>query len=187
MTPGPRQPNKRWRDSRTVRSLKKSYDRFLKIRGTPREIAFGFALGLFVGMTPFMGFHTAIAVPMAALLKWNKISSALAVWITNPFSAPFIYGATYWVGARLIAFRTQYHVPDLEYTGLMKALHKAPEVIGVMIVGGIVIGLPLAIAGYYLSYAGIIKYRNSLKGKLGLKKHHLVEKGDIIKQRLKHK
>ena len=28
------------------------YKRFLKIRGEPREIALGFALGLFVGMTP---------------------------------------------------------------------------------------------------------------------------------------
>ena len=31
-------------------SVRKTYERFLKIRGTPKEIALGFALGLFVGM-----------------------------------------------------------------------------------------------------------------------------------------
>ena len=48
-------------------TLKRGYERFLKIRGDPREIALGFALGLFIGMTPFMGFHTASAVFLAAL------------------------------------------------------------------------------------------------------------------------
>ena len=34
-------------------TLKKAYERLLKIRGEPREIALGFALGIFIGMSPF--------------------------------------------------------------------------------------------------------------------------------------
>ena len=66
--------------NRLLKSIVRTYERFLKIRGQPREIALGFALGLFVGMTPFIGLHTVTAVPLAALLKWNKISAAVAVW-----------------------------------------------------------------------------------------------------------
>lgn len=178
--------NRRIGKSRLLEVLKRPYERFLKIRGNPREIALGFALGLFVGMTPFMGFHMAIAVPLAALLKWNKFSSALAVWITNPISAPFIYTATYFVGAKLTAFRNHLNIPHVDHKGLVTVLYKAPEVLMVMVVGGVVLGLPLAIGGYYLSYAAITKYRQSIKYKLALKRARLAEKKEKIKERLRH-
>ena len=181
------QGNNRFRKSRIGQSLYNAYDRFLKIRGNPKEIALGFALGLFVGMTPFMGFHMAIAVPLAALLRWNKISSALGVWITNPLSAPFIYSLTYYVGGKLTAFHDKVHVADIHHSGLVTFLQKAPEVVLAMLVGGAVIGLPLAFAGYYLSYGAIIKYRESIKEKLGEKKARLAKRKNLIKQRLKKK
>jgi uncharacterized protein (DUF2062 family) len=37
-------------------ALQKFYRKFLKLRGDPREIALGFALGLFIGMSPIMGY-----------------------------------------------------------------------------------------------------------------------------------
>ena len=74
--------------NRWTEPFRKAYHRFLKIRGHPREISLGFALGLFVGMSPFMGLHTAIAVLLAALLKWNKFSAALAVWIRRFITWP---------------------------------------------------------------------------------------------------
>ena len=61
-------------------SLKRAYARFLKIRGEPREIGLGFALGIFIGMTPFMGFHTASAVFLAAVSASLRYISPLAVW-----------------------------------------------------------------------------------------------------------
>jgi uncharacterized protein (DUF2062 family) len=179
-------PN-RFANSRFGRYLYKPYERFLKIRGNPREIALGFALGLFVGMTPFMGLHMAIAIPLAALFKWNKFSSALAVWITNPLTAPFIYSLTYYVGARLTSFRSDVQLAGIDHTGLISFLQKAPEVMLAMIIGGAVVGLPLAMAGYYFSYAAITKYRKTLKERLAEKKERLLEKKRRIQERLKHK
>ena len=77
--------------------LSRAYERFVRIRGRPREIALGFALCIFIGMLPTMGIQMPIAVFFAALLKWSKISPAFGVWITNPFTSPFIYGLTYMV------------------------------------------------------------------------------------------
>jgi uncharacterized protein (DUF2062 family) len=87
------------------RSPKKIYERFLKIRGRPREIALGFALGLFIGMTPFMGIQMASAAFLAELFKWNKFSAATGAWITNPLTAPLIYSINYLIGARLLENR----------------------------------------------------------------------------------
>ena len=108
--------------SRLLAPLYRAYERFLKIRGHPREIALGFALGLFVGMTPLMGLHTAIAVPLAALFKWNKISAAISVWITNAVTAPIIYNITYMVGSKLIGVEKSFthcgtfNPPNLEHS-----------------------------------------------------------------------
>ena len=38
--------------------VRRVYERFIRIRGEPREIALGFALGIFVGMTPTVGVQT---------------------------------------------------------------------------------------------------------------------------------
>lgn len=148
-------------------SVQKTYTRFLKIRGNPREIALGFALGLFVGMSPTMGFQMAIAVFFAALLKWNKISAAVAVWITNPFTAPVIYGLTYFVGAKMLGMSNNFKgLSAFDLTGLMHLIQKAPEILLAMTLGGVVVGLPLALAGYYFSFSAVNAYQKDIKAKL---------------------
>ena len=163
--------------SRWMEPIKKAYFRFLKIRGNPREIALGFALGIFVGMTPFMGLHTAIAVPLAALLKWNKFSAALAVWISNPLSAPVVYGITYYIGEKVLFIQNGYKLPtEFNLDALLYTLRSAPEIIGILLVGGVVVGLPLAAAGYFFALKTIVEYRASIQHKLEEKKINLAKK-----------
>ena len=157
--------------------LYKAYERFLKIRGNPREIALGMALGLFIGMTPVMGLHMIIAVPLAALFKWNKISAGIGVWITNAVTAPFIYGFTYLVGAWIIGIEKPTGInPHHGLGGLYKMLLKAPEIFWAMTIGGIVLGIPLAIAGYWFSYSVLHKYQQGIKIKIAKSKESLAHK-----------
>jgi uncharacterized protein (DUF2062 family) len=174
--------------SRWTEPIRKAYYRFLKIRGNPREIALGFALGIFVGMTPFMGLHTAIAVPLAALLKWNKFSAALAVWISNPLSAPVIYGVTYFVGAKVLFIQSGYKLPtEFNLDALLYTLRSAPEIIGILLIGGVAVGLPLAAAGYFFALKTIVEYRASIQHKLEEKKAKLATKLKRAKPRRKNK
>lgn len=87
-----------WRQWWISRQSKLYLLRFLRLRAQPDEIAKGFALGIFVGMTPFIGLHTAIALFAAMILGQNKIAAAMAVWISNPVTAPFLYVAQYKTG-----------------------------------------------------------------------------------------
>jgi uncharacterized protein (DUF2062 family) len=182
VTPG--QPgNKR---SRFLNPLYKVYERFLKIRGNPHEIGLGFALGLFIGMTPVMGLHMIIAVPTAALLKWNKISAGIGVWITNAVTAPFIYGLTYLVGARLIGIQKNFGFSYQEgLSGLYKLMLKAPEIVWAMTVGGIVLGLPLALGGYYFAYSVVHRYQQDIKQKIARSKKSLAQKKKARKKKKK--
>ncbi len=144
-------------------SVKNAYHRFVKIRGNPKEIALGFALGIFVGMSPYMGFHMAIAVFFASVLKWNKISAATAVWISNPLTAPIIYPATYYMGSKIITLKICYSFPrHFNLDALIVIIKQTPEIFLTLTVGGVVLGIPLAVVGYYLSLAAIVKYRKGL-------------------------
>ncbi len=163
--------------NRLVDSLKKAYVRFLKIRGTPREIALGLAVGLFVGMSPTMGFQMAIAVPIAAMFKLNKLAAAMAVWVTNPVTAPFIYSSTYFVGARLSGISKGVNAADAaNNTTMLTFAEKAPEIFGAMTLGGFVIGLPLAVIGYYFAFFAVREYQTEIKAKIIEKKELLAEK-----------
>jgi uncharacterized protein (DUF2062 family) len=174
--------------SRFSRSLKRLYVRFIRIRGEPREIALGFALGLFIGMSPTMGFQMAIAVFLAALLKWNKISAAAGVWITNPVTAPFVYGGTYLVGSKILGTGNVVRMTgNFDITAIGSVLRQAPEVLLILSVGGIVIGVPVAFVGYYFSYKAVERYQEDLKEKLERQKERLARKGRKIKRKKRKK
>ncbi|HHP7233475.1 MAG TPA: DUF2062 domain-containing protein [Desulfobacterales bacterium] len=163
--------------NRFLNPLRRAYERFLKIRGHPREIALGFALGLFVGMTPFMGAHTLIAVPLAALFKWNKISAAVAVWVTNAFTAPIIYGITYMLGASLVGATQPFGFSEIKSWGeLFDLILDTPEIFWAMSVGGIILGIPLAVMGYYFAYTVVSRYQEKRKKKLAKSKKKLLRK-----------
>jgi len=165
------------KSGRLLDTLKKAYVRLIKIRGTPREVGLGFALGIFVAMSPTMGFQMAIAIPIAALLKWNKLAAAMAVWVTNPLTAPFIYGPTYFIGAKLLGMPLGLNAADTASGSTMLAFaEKAPRIFGAMTLGGIVLGLPLAVISYYCAYIAVEKYQKDIKVKISEKKEQLVEK-----------
>ncbi|MCP3953095.1 MAG: DUF2062 domain-containing protein [Desulfobacterales bacterium] len=163
--------------NRLVSAIKKTYARFLKIRGNPREVAFGFALGLFVAMSPTMGFQMAIAIPIAALFKWNKLAAAMAVWVSNPFTAPFIYGPTYFIGAKLSGMSLGLNAADAASRSTMLTFaEEAPRIFGAMTLGGVVLGFPLAVIGYYCAYFALQKYQMEIKAKIVHTKEQLAKK-----------
>ncbi|PLX98472.1 MAG: DUF2062 domain-containing protein [Desulfuromonas sp.] len=91
-----------WRRWSLVRQTKLNLLRFIRLHGTPEEIAKGFALGIFIGMTPTFGVQMPIGFFCAWLFRENKLAAVLGVWITNPLTAPFIYAAEYEFGRLLL-------------------------------------------------------------------------------------
>ena len=168
--------------------FRRLYERFIRIRGKPREVALGFALGIFVGMTPTIGVQTPIAIFLAALFKWGKLSAAIGVWISNPLTAPIIYGVTYIVGAKLMNLDPVFNIPLSPTWSTLKAmLQKAPRAFGAMTVGGAIIGLPLAIFSYYLSYAAVEKYQKDVKAKLARQKAKLADTKEKVKKKIEER
>lgn len=103
-------------------------------------------------MSPFIFCHTLTAVFLASLLKWNKISAALGVMITNPLTAPFFYSFTYFVGSLFVPSEIPLFPEDLNINAVRELLKNSPRILWILTVGGVVSGIPIAVAGYYLAY-----------------------------------
>jgi uncharacterized protein (DUF2062 family) len=60
---------------------------FLGNQDSPKKKALSIALGIFIGLSPFWGFHTIIVIFLAILLNLNK---AIAFTLSNVSLPPFI-------------------------------------------------------------------------------------------------
>lgn len=140
--------------------LSRGYQRFIKLRGSPHALAGGMALGLFIGMSPFFGLHVISALALAALLKWSKITALIGVNVTNALTAPLIYPLNYWVGTRLAGTSGQMRWPAaFDLAELLALLKQSPHIILDLVIGGIALGLPLALLGYGITLKVITVYR----------------------------
>jgi len=92
------------------RQFRYIYLRLIRLRGQPHELALGMALGIFIGMTPTIPFHTIVAIALALSFKASKITAALGTWICNPLTIYFIYNYCYKIGSLILGFDQQHKV-----------------------------------------------------------------------------
>jgi uncharacterized protein (DUF2062 family)/SAM-dependent methyltransferase len=113
---------------------------------TPRRQALAIGLGLYIGATPFIGFHMALALGLGWLLGLNRVKIYAAAQISNPIVAPFLYAIEAQVGSRLRSghFLTLARIDDVRLQGLAADI----------LVGSVVVGLVLAAIGTSLTYWG---------------------------------
>ncbi len=131
---------------RTVRYL---YLRLIRIRSNPQEIARGLAIGVFVGITPFIGFHMLLAVALAVLLKGNKFMALLGTWVGNPLTFSFIFFLDYKVGRWILGGGPK--ILKLSSVRPLDILHLSWKILLPMSVGSLLLGLAAAVLAYFLS------------------------------------
>lgn len=89
-----------------AKKKKRLYRRFIAWliahTGTPHTIALGFAVGLFVALTPTVGFQMALGALFAHIVGGNRLIAAALAWITNPLTLVPIYYFNYRVGLLFI-------------------------------------------------------------------------------------
>ena len=78
----------------------------LHIDDSPERTAAAFALGVFFGFSPMIGFHTVLAIAVAFLLNFNRVAVLLGVYSNLPWViAPYYAFTTMFVGAPLTGHR----------------------------------------------------------------------------------
>lgn len=56
---------------------------------SPEKLARGFAIGVFFGVLPTFGLAAIFSLPVAVVLKANRLTAILGTFVSNPFTTPF--------------------------------------------------------------------------------------------------
>lgn len=83
-------------------------DVLLHVHDTPERTAAAFAMGCFIGFSPFLGLHTIIAIAIAFLFNLNRVATLLGVYSNLPWIIGGYYVSTTMLGAAL----TRTHLPS---------------------------------------------------------------------------
>ena len=100
-------PRMGWR-----RTLSYYRHRLQRIPGTPSSIAAGFACGASIAMTPFCGTHMVTAGLLAWALRGNVFASLVGAQVANPWTAPPLWFAAYYLGIWMLGSDIAGHAPN---------------------------------------------------------------------------
>ena len=92
-------------------------DTLLHVADTPERTAAAFALGVFFGFSPFLGFHTVLAIIFAFLFDLNRVAALLGVYSNLPWIIAPYYAVVTMIGAKIIG-----HKPPVGFKAQMSAL-----------------------------------------------------------------
>ena len=138
------------------RVLRYHWLKFLRLQEDPRKLAWGMALGVFIGITPTIPFHTVLVLSLAALLRVSPVTAFIGIQIGNPLTVPAIYLAAYKVGQFLLYRGKPLVFPEtFSYKAWICVLWQG----GVALqVGGVILAIPPAIVAYFLTLWIVQRY-----------------------------
>jgi uncharacterized protein (DUF2062 family) len=122
----------------------------------PHKVAAGLALGMWINFLPVPGLGGASALLFAYLLRWNMPAAFIGQLPSNPWTFPFIWAVSYAVGKAVLP------VPDdaMGFSQLLANFNWSfltthwsdllTTVLLPLVVGGQILGIPLALGTYWL-------------------------------------
>ncbi|MEA5452770.1 DUF2062 domain-containing protein [Leptolyngbya sp. CCNP1308] len=129
------------------RQIRYIYLRFLRLQGSPEQLARGMAAGVFAGCFPLFGFQTILGVAVATVLRGNRLMAAAATWVSNPFTYVPIFAFNYQVGHWLLGGGPTQTFKDLDT--LNSWMDMGTEVSVRLMLGSAVVGLVAGVASYF--------------------------------------
>lgn len=82
--------------------VKRWLEKLLHVHDTPERTAAAFALGVFLGFSPFLGLHTVVAIVLAFIFSLNRVAVLLGVYSNLPWIIGGYYATTTMIGAAIM-------------------------------------------------------------------------------------
>lgn len=135
------------------------YNRFLSLNGSPQEIARSMALGVFIGVTPTIPFHTALVMFICLILRQNITAAMLgATIISNPLTIPFLYLAGYELGVLVLGLGANpFSLADYDVRSIFEI---GWHILYPLMVGGLLLACVFAVPSYFITRYTVVKLRN---------------------------
>jgi hypothetical protein len=139
--------------------LREFYQRFISLKGQPGEIAAGMAIGVFIGVTPTIPFHTVAIIFLCLLFRQNMTAALLgATCISNPITIPLFYVAQYELGRSLLDYEPLKVVFN-DYS-LKTIFELGWHIMYPLQVGGFLMAVVFTVPAYFLTYRAVSALRS---------------------------
>ncbi len=127
------------------------WSKLTHIHATPHKIAAGFALGVFVSFLPIIPLRTLVALALAWLLRQNVAAAFVGKSISFLYFPviPFLWSAEYHLGIHINPVEKPL-VFDRAHLG--EIFHMGWDVFAATFIGGVLIGLPVALLSYLIMW-----------------------------------
>lgn len=143
--------------------------RVLRLTASPHAVAAGFAAGVFVSWTPFIGVHFVMAFVIAYFLSGNMVAAALGcATFGNPLTYPFIWGITWEIGHLLLSRKNEME-GQIDLGALFHQLHFTElwrPVLEPMLVGAIPPAVVTSLALYAVVYYAVKGFQSRRRARL---------------------
>lgn len=158
--------------------LERLWYKLVTLKSSPRKIALGFALGVFIAYTPTFGIQTVLVLSLAALLRINPVSATVGVYVSNPLTVFPMYWLCYKVGALIL--QVEPLGENVNFSQSLLSLSKTGlSVIGVEFVGSLVVGTVTFPLAYGLALWVVVAYRRArLNRRVKRMRERLEQPGD---------
>jgi len=147
------------------RTLRYYWLKFKRLQDSPQKLAWGMALGVFVGITPTVPFHTVAVLFLAPLLRVSPVTALMGICVMNPVTMAPLYFAAYKVGKLLLLRQVPLHFPEtVDFYSIFQLLWRGGLALQL---GGLIIAVPPTIIAYVLTLWVVKRLRRAKILKLG--------------------
>jgi len=161
--------------------IKQRMKAILALDSHPGHIAAGFAVGVFISITPFFGIHTPLAIAAAFLFRLNKLTTITGAWVNTPLTVVPVLAASYKLGEWLMgATPRPFCLSELSWAAL-KPYAKS------VFLGSSIIGLAAAALSYFLCYWLVVRFRRKDPGLAELTRESIIVGEDLEQEQKQEK
>jgi uncharacterized protein (DUF2062 family) len=124
----------------------------IKVKESPHRIALAFAAGVFIGMSPLLGFHTLLGFASAWIFRLNPFAVLAGVYITNPWTIVPIYTFSTYIGAQCLGI--EQIIPKIDWSDIsfINLMNDLEPLLMPFILGTLLIGSVMSVISYIIVY-----------------------------------
>jgi len=145
------------------------YTALMSTPGRIDDFAGGFAIGLIVALSPWLGLHTVLVLALATLFRKSLAAAILGSLVFNPLTGIFIFSLEFKFGA-LISGSPPVEFPadiSLDLKGLQELWHAGAGIFYPLFFGSLVLGTAAAVLSFFFVRRSLVTYRS----RVYLKRH----------------
>ena len=154
-----------WPPGGWLRSFRYLSKRILRLGDSPHAIAAGFACGVLVSWTPFVGFHCIMSALIAFVIGGNLVASAIGTAVGNPLTFPLMWWLAYETGSRILGVAPGggATLPDVDGP---PAWREILPILEPMLVGAVPLGLVSGLLAYLIVRQLVRMYHRARRRRL---------------------